>query len=231
MLRFLFIAGAIALCAGHAARADDEFSAARHYPGLTAKWRDVQARMSEDSAHLAVCRAEPQACLPEEKQLVAIADASREQEGRARVGHINRAVNLAIRPISDLARFGVADQWSAPTETLRAGGGDCEDYAILKFLILREAGLSESELKLLIVRQPGSRIPHAVLAARVEGDWILLDNRSFTLVRLNDSPYRVLTQFAAEPAAIVPANQALANQILVNQVLADAAGPDLPPLL
>jgi predicted transglutaminase-like cysteine proteinase len=210
---------AAALCAGGFARAEDEFSAARHYPGLSAKWRDVQARISEDAGHLAVCRAEPQACLPEARQVLAIADASREQEGRARIGHINRAVNLAIRPLSDLARFGIDDRWSSPTETLRAGGGDCEDYAILKFLILREAGLSESELKLLIVRQRGAPTVHAVLAALVAGEWLLLDNRSLALVRLSDSPYRVLTQFAAEPVAVE------------HRALVDAAGPDLPPLL
>ncbi len=215
MLRLILLAIALGICAS--AHADDEFSAARHHPGLTAKWRVIQARMSEDGAQLAACRADPQSCSPEVRLLSAILEASREREGRARIGHINRAVNLAIRPISDSKRYGVVDQWSAPIETLQAGGGDCEDYAILKFLILREAGLPESHLKLLIVRQPGSSTVHAVLAARIDDDWLLLDNRGFALVALADSRYRVLAQLMADSTA--------------NGVLANAAGPDLPPLL
>jgi len=211
---------AIALGAICAARADDEFSSARHYPGLMTKWHDIQTRMSEDAAHLALCRSDPQTCRPDEAQLSGILNMSREQEGRARVGHINRAVNLAIRPMSDLARFGIADRWTSPSETLQAGGGDCEDYAILKFLILREAGFADSELKLLIVRQAGSRADHAVLAARIEGEWLLLDNRGYRLVRLEDSAYRVVAQLMAEPA-VMPAGMEMAS----------ASASDLPPLL
>ena len=173
--------------------------------------------MSEDALQLAACRADPLACRHEERRLAVILDSVRDRQGRARVGHINRAVNLSIRPMSDLARFGIADRWASPSETLQAGGGDCEDYAILKFLILREAGFADSELKLLIVRQPGSRTDHAVLAARIEGEWLVLDNRRFSLVRLDDSPYRVLAQLTAEPAAGVE--------------MASASASDLPPLL
>ena len=219
MLRFLTMAAiAIASCAIGPARADDEFSSARQIPTWMTKWRDIQEQMSKDAAHLAVCRAEPDACLPEQRRLTAILEAARERAGRALIGHINRAVNLSIRPISDLQRFGLADRWSAPIETLQAGGGDCEDYAILKFLALRHAGLTDADLKLLIVRHPARRTDHAVLAARIEGEWLILDNLGFALVRLEDSRYRVLAQLSAEPPA-VPAS------------LASAGAPDLPPLL
>jgi predicted transglutaminase-like cysteine proteinase len=217
MLRFFTLVAVVAaLCAGGRARADDEFSSARHYSALAMKWNAVQSRMEQESAHLVLCRAEPETCRPEEKRFAAILDTAREQEGRARLGHINRAVNLAVRPISDLQRFGVVDHWSAPMETLQAGGGDCEDYAILKFMVLREAGFSDADLKLLIVRSPGSPTAHAVLAVRNDGEWLVLDNRGFALVRLNDSPYRMLTQFSIEPAVTL---------------VASAGGADLPPLL
>lgn len=222
-LRVLMIAFALSIggvCAGGVALADDEFSSARHYPGLMTKWREIQSRMSEDAQHLAACRADPQVCHDEERHLAVILDSARDRQGRARVGHINRAVNLSIRPISDLARFGIADRWASPSETLQAGGGDCEDYAILKFLILREAGFADSELKLLIVRQPGSRTDHAVLAAKIEGEWLLLDNRRFSLVRLVDSSYRVLAQLQADPIAETAGVE-----------MASAAASDLPPLL
>ena len=69
------------------------------------------------------------------KFLDVIAD-GRAHDGRARIGVINRAINLAIRPTSDLAQWGVADRWSAPLETLASGRGDCEDYAIAKYVAL-----------------------------------------------------------------------------------------------
>jgi predicted transglutaminase-like cysteine proteinase len=40
---------------------------------------------------------------------------------------------------------------------------DCEDYAILKYLALREAGISPDDLRLLIVSYPRRRTIHAVV--------------------------------------------------------------------
>ena len=91
-------------------------------------------------------------------------------------------------------RFGVADHWSSPLETIGAGAGDCEDYAILKLLALREAGFARDDLKLLIVRDRVSRSDHAIAAVRLVGRWLLLDNRSFALVDLEQTRYRVLAQ-------------------------------------
>src|ERR1700730_6701294 len=38
--------------------------------------------------------------------------------------------------------------------TLDTGAGDCEDYAILKYVALREAGMSCNDLRILVVRYP-----------------------------------------------------------------------------
>jgi predicted transglutaminase-like cysteine proteinase len=205
LLTFLTIA--IAICAGGPARADDEFSAARQYAGLTTKWRGIQARMSDDASALALCRAVPQACRPEEKLLSEIVETARVHEGRARIGHINRAINLAIRPVSDLRRFGVADEWVPPLDTLQAGAGDCEDYAILKLQALREAGFAAADLKLVIVRDSSTRTNHAVAAARLSSQWVVLDNRGFALVDLDRTRYRILVQLSVESDS-APANLA-----------------------
>ena len=66
----------------------------------------------------------------------------RARDGRARLGEINRAINLAIRPMSDLAQYGEIDVWSSPLVTFAHGAGDCEDYAIAKFVALRLAGIA-----------------------------------------------------------------------------------------
>jgi predicted transglutaminase-like cysteine proteinase len=96
---------------------------------------------------------------------------------------INRAVDLAIGPESDETQWGVQDHWSAPFETLQSNRGDCEDYAIVKYLALRAAGISQDDVKIVIQRNTFPDEDHATVAARVDGQWLILDNRTLTLVR------------------------------------------------
>jgi hypothetical protein len=113
--------------------------------------------------------------------------------GRARVGLVNRAVNLAITARADEAQWGVEDHWTSPFETLGSRGGDCEDYAIVKYVALREAGLSREDVKIVILRNVFPNDYHAVAAARVNEEWLILDNRWLTLVR--DTMIRATPEF------------------------------------
>lgn len=174
----------------------------RQEPSLIEKWRSIQRVMQDDEMRLADCRAEPWMCAADELSLAAIAAAGRMREGRARIGEINRAVNLAIRPASDEKRFGLTDRWSGPLDTLAAGEGDCEDYAILKLLVLSEAGMSRDDLRLVIVRDRATGGDHAVAAARLDGRWLLLDNRFLALVDLEETHYRVLAQLGPDYAPV-----------------------------
>jgi transglutaminase-like putative cysteine protease len=128
--------------------------------------------------------------------------------GRARVGLINRAVDLAITPAIDEAQWGVEDHWSSPFETLQTHRGDCEDYAIVKYVALRQAGLPSGVVKIVILRNLFPNEDHAVAAARVNGEWLILDNRSLTLVRDTDM-IRATPQFLLDENGVhrfVPSN-------------------------
>lgn len=149
--------------------------------GVGAKWRTVEKEMRADADLLGRCRTAPDDCPEPAKRLLAIIEAARLHNGRARIGHVNRAINLAIRPASDMAEFGSGDVWLSPLVTLTGGRGDCEDYAIAKYLALREAGIAEDDLRLLVVEDLSAREDHAVLAARLDGRWLILDNRHHTL--------------------------------------------------
>jgi predicted transglutaminase-like cysteine proteinase len=61
--------------------------------------------------------------------------------------------------------------------------GDCKQYAIAKYAALIEAGISENDVRLVIVRDLVNNANHAVVAARLNGDWIVLDNRSMALTQ------------------------------------------------
>jgi predicted transglutaminase-like cysteine proteinase len=150
---------------------------------LWRKWRRVEHEIRLEAELLAACRASPADCpSAAARRFLAIIDLGRARQGRARLGEINRAINLSIRPTSDLAQYGVLDLWSSPLETLAAGAGDCEDYAIAKYVALRESGLGNEDLRLLIVRDSKLREDHAVVAARLEDRWVVLDNRRLVLL-------------------------------------------------
>jgi predicted transglutaminase-like cysteine proteinase len=153
---------------------------------ISAKWADLRARMELDDKVLKRCR-DRQDCPAAAKTFLQIVDLASEHDGRARIGQINRAINLHIRAVKDTVQYGVVDFWSSPLETFAAGAGDCEDYAIAKYLALRQAGFGRDDLRLVIVRDSQHAADHAVTAVRHDGQWLLLDNRNSILVDARDA--------------------------------------------
>jgi predicted transglutaminase-like cysteine proteinase len=151
--------------------------------GLRDKWLGVERELDDELLVLALCQEDRLRCrsLPALKFL-AIVDNARARQGRARLGEINRAINLAIRPVSDLKQYGSIDVWSSPLATFAKGAGDCEDYAIAKFVALRVSGIAAEDLRLVILRDTIRQEDHAVVAARLEGHWLMLDNRRMAMV-------------------------------------------------
>ncbi len=151
--------------------------------GLHDKWLGVQRRLDDEMVQLALCEGDRDGCAsPAALKFLDIVDAARPRDGRARLGEINRAINLAIRPMSDLAQHGQIDVWTSPLATLARGGGDCEDYAIAKFVALRRAGLAPDDLRIVVLRDTIHGEDHAVAAARLDGRWLTLDNRRMAMV-------------------------------------------------
>jgi predicted transglutaminase-like cysteine proteinase len=161
------------------------------------KWRAVEHKLDDERVQLALCDGDRERCAsPAALQLLAIVDIARTREGRARLGEINRAINLAIRPMSDQAQYGELDVWSSPLATFAHGAGDCEDYAIAKFAALRQAGVSPNDLRIVIMRDVFRGEDHAVAAARLDGHWLMLDNRRMAMVEDADiRNYRPLFAF------------------------------------
>lgn len=152
---------------------------------LPEKWHHVEAAMARDFAKIAQCYAN-KPCPVAARRLISISAEGAGQSGRARVGLINRAANLAISPANDEMQWGVADRWSPPFETLLSNHGDCEDYAILKYAALLQAGVPKDDVKIVILKYFFPNEDHAAVATRVDGQWLILDNRTLTLVRDTD---------------------------------------------
>jgi predicted transglutaminase-like cysteine proteinase len=150
---------------------------------LSEKWKGVERKLEDDMVQLALCDGDRERCVsPAALQFLAIVDTARAREGRARFGEINRAINLAIRATSDMAQYGQIDVWSSPLDTFSSGAGDCEDYAIAKFVALRMAGISTEDIRIVVLRDLMRGEDHAVVSARLDGHWLTLDNRRMAMI-------------------------------------------------
>src|SRR6478609_4400297 len=177
--------------------------------GLREKWRGVQRKLDDERVQLALCEGDRERCAsPAALRFLAIVDNAKAREGRARLGEINRAINLAIHPMSDLAQYGEIDVWSSPLLTFTTGSGDCEDYAIAKFVALRLAGIAPDDLRIVIMHDTIHGGDHAVAAARLDGHWLTLDNRRMAMVEdvyiRNYRPLFVIDQYGVMQYADAP---------------------------
>lgn len=127
------------------------------------------------------CDAQPDACQPNGTydQRFAASPARLSE-----LDDINRAVNRAIQPMTDLEIYGVNELWTIPRTK-----GDCEDFALLKRHLLIQQGWPSSSLLLTVVRDEKDE-GHAVLTARTaQGDFIL-DNKVDDVKLWSQTPYR-----------------------------------------
>jgi predicted transglutaminase-like cysteine proteinase len=151
--------------------------------GLLDKWNVVERKLEDEMVQLALCDGDRERCVsPAALQFLAIVDGARAREGRARFGEINRAINLAIKATSDMAQHGQIDVWSSPLATFASGAGDCEDYAIAKFAALRMAGVSPEDIRIVVLRDLLHGEDHAAVLARLDGHWLMLDNRRMAMI-------------------------------------------------
>jgi predicted transglutaminase-like cysteine proteinase len=177
------LAAATSVMAANSAEPFGISAAALVAGALHDKWLSLQRRLDDDMVQLALCDGDREGCASAAAlRLLAIVDAARQREGRARLGEINRAINLAIRSMSDEAQYGETDVWASPLASFIRGAGDCEDYAIAKFAALRLAGIAPGDLRILIMRDTMRGEDHAVTAARLDGRWLTLDNRRMAMI-------------------------------------------------
>ena len=77
--------------------------------------------------------------------------------------------------------YGEDDYWATPVEFLTKGG-DCEDYAIIKYMTLRKLGFPAKDMKIAIVYDVYSGTDHAFLTVKYKGAEFVLDTREKLVV-------------------------------------------------
>lgn len=149
---------------------EDFFAPAADWPA----WQDTLDRHYSERETIKQCLGDEEACTRRLKGLRHVLlkgpDLSPEQQIRLVNRYINRQRYKDDRVSSQSA---AGNQWETLTEFLH-NGGDCEDFAVAKYFILREFGVDAEDMRIVIGSEPQRATHHAMLAIRFdEGVWLL----------------------------------------------------------
>ena len=101
--------------------------------------------------------------------------------------------------ITDSKNWGKSDYWATPVEFFTRGG-DCEDFAIAKYVSLRALGVPENRMRIAIVQDTVKNIPHAILVVYTNSGAMILDNQS-TVMKSADTVKRYKPIFSINRTA------------------------------
>ena len=164
------------------------------------QWNRVKQAMIKDRAILQNCLDNADNC-----------------EGTAMVSWRDMVIGLKNQPVAmqasmvnsffnrwqyrtDMETYGVSEYWASPIEFM-TNSGDCEDYAIAKYITLSFLGVAEDQMRIVaLVDNNRGGIGHSVLTVSVQGEeQVVLDN-------LTDSVYNSAQQTGYAPRFAVNQN-------------------------
>lgn len=116
-------------------------------------------------------------------QWEAFLDSMRSGDAMSQLDQINRFMNRAPY-ITDPRNYKMTDYWATPRQFLNRDG-DCEDYAIAKYMSLRALGWDNDRLRIVVLQDLNLRIPHAILVVYLDGVAWVLDNQIKQVVAAN----------------------------------------------
>lgn len=124
----------------------------------------------------ALLRCADRACAEPQKTLETALRAAGDRPLLRKAKAVNAQVNAYVAYRRDADTYGVIDYWATPQEILKRRAGDCEDYAILKMALLRELGVAETDMAVVVLRDERRGVYHAVLSLRTASGHLILDN-------------------------------------------------------
>lgn len=101
----------------------------------------------------------------------------------AELDRINRQVNASVVPVTDFELYGQEEMWTYPNRY-----GDCEDYALLKRLMLIQHGWAPESLLMTVVWDENGD-GHAVLTVTTSAGDLVLDNKRDEILRWQSTGY------------------------------------------
>ena len=113
-----------------------------------------------------------------------------------KLNFVNTWVNY-IKYESDKNLYGVGDYWATLYEFIGKDAGDCEDYTITKYYILKALGINPKRMKFVYViykSRSGKKTAHMVLAylkvlkPKTKDDILILDNNNRLVLPASKRP-------------------------------------------
>ena len=145
------------------------------HAGVLWLWKDLQSRQATEPTVLAAGKANMPA--PTLKQWENLVEKFPTMKSEEQLRNINGFFNRWSGK-EDRAAYGRDEYWASSQDFLKSGGGDCEDYALIKYQALRELGTKVDSIWLVLVTDVSRGAEHAVLLVTVGNKSFILDNLS-----------------------------------------------------
>ena len=95
--------------------------------------------------------------------------------------------------VADKMHWKEVDYWASPLQTIATFGGDCEDIAIVKWMVLNHLGIGNDHLRLAVVKVKRGGESHMVLlyisnpeAPLAEQSVLVLDNNTDKILKAKE---------------------------------------------
>ncbi|WP_169570193.1 transglutaminase-like cysteine peptidase [Sneathiella limimaris] len=115
---------------------------------------------------------------------------------------------------SDWATYRHQDYWASPLEFLTVGG-DSEDFAIMKYVSLKELGFSSEQMRIVVTRDVLRGVTHTILSVQLNNKSYVLDSQTDTVFQEKFIKYYVplyslneTTRWAHIPSQYIAASNA-----------------------
>jgi len=109
------------------------------------------------------------------REWAAFLDGVRGIDRRRQIEAVNAFMNRR-RYVIDPRNYGMPDYWATPRQFL-SRDGDCEDYAIAKYMSLRDLGVDPAAMRIVVLQDLNLGVAHAVLVVWHDGRPLVLDNQ------------------------------------------------------
>ena len=117
-----------------------------------------------------------------------------------------------------IGKSDLTNEWVSPKEFLIKGRGDCEDYAMTKYFVLKELNINTKRMYMSVVKKRGSKNFHMVLLyINKQNIAMVLDNLSWKLVPLNQRKDLIFKYAFNEKASYIFQNGNLVKEKNINR--------------
>lgn len=94
---------------------------------------------------------------------------------REQLSLVNAYLNKRLY-ILDPQNYGKKDYWATPRQFM-SRNGDCEDYAIAKYMSLLHLDFARKNMRIVVLQDLNLNVPHAILVVYLDGKALILDNQ------------------------------------------------------